>query len=44
MWRHGKGLEICIVDIEFESGRVFFIRVWNSWGFTYLSRLIKYVF
>ena len=26
----GKGFKICIAGLEFESGRVFFVKVWDS--------------
>jgi hypothetical protein len=42
--RDDKELEICIAGLEFESGRVFIVRAWNSRGFTRSPKPTKYAF
>jgi len=39
-----KGLDICIVNLEFESGCIFFIKIWNNQDFTCSPEFIKYTF
>jgi len=39
--RDDKGFEICTVDFEFESGRAFLVRAWDSRGFTRLPEPTK---
>ena len=39
-----KEFQICTAGLKFKSGHIFFIKVWNSQGFTRLSRLTKYAF
>lgn len=43
-WCKSKEFEIYIIDFEFESGRVFFIRAWDSRDFTHSPELIKCAF
>jgi hypothetical protein len=40
----GNGLQICTAGLEFESGRAFFIRVWDSRDFTRSPGSIKCAF
>jgi hypothetical protein len=43
-WRDGKGLEICIAGLEFESGRAPLVKAWDSQGFTHSPEPTKYTF
>jgi hypothetical protein len=40
----GKELEIRIASLEFESGYIPLVKTWNSRGFIYSSKPIKYAF
>ena len=42
--RDDKELEICIAGFEFESGRISFARVQDSWDFVCSPESIKYAF
>jgi hypothetical protein len=44
MKHDAKRLEICTASLEFESGRVPLVRVWNSRGFTRSPGSTKYAF
>jgi hypothetical protein len=39
-----KVLDICITNLKFESGRIFFIKIWNNRGFTRSPKFMKYTF
>jgi len=43
-YRDGKGFEICIAGLEFESGRASFVRAWDSRDFTPSPGSTKYAF
>jgi hypothetical protein len=43
-WCDGKGFEICIAGLKFESGRAPLVRAWDNWSFTRSSRPTKYTF
>jgi hypothetical protein len=40
----GKGLEIYIAGLEFESERTSLVRIWDRWCFTRLSGSTKCIF
>ena len=41
VWRGGKGFEICIAGLEFESGRAPLVKAWDSRGFTHSPEATK---
>ena len=43
-WYDGKGFEICTACLEFESGYISLVRVWDSRGFTHPLESLKYTF
>jgi hypothetical protein len=43
-WRDDKEFKICTIDLKFESGHVFFIKIWDSRDFTRLPKPMKYIF
>jgi hypothetical protein len=42
--REGKKFEICKAGLEFELEYIFFVKAWDSRGFTHSPRLTKCVF